>query len=110
MSARGEMMKTMFKERGWPRSQVCAMRLREIAESTKLRFRTILSRSISAGLTHMVTTTLELSAATAQRKGANFQFSAIPAGYPKLATFDFRSTTMRPLFRYGYECAHAGRL
>src|SRR5579859_5414730 len=39
MSARGEMMKTMFKERGWPRSQVCAMRLREIAESTKLRFR-----------------------------------------------------------------------
>ncbi len=85
-------------------------RLSEKTASTRLRFRTILSRSISAGLTHMVRTTLELTATTAQRQGASFQYSAIPVGYPKLAPFDFRAATMRPLFQYGYECAHAGRL
>jgi hypothetical protein len=74
------------------------------------RFGTILSRDISAGLAHIVRTTLELTASTAQRQGASFQYSAIPVGYPKLAPFDFRAATMRPLFQYGYECAHAGRL
>ena len=38
----------------------------------RLRFRTILSRSISAGLTHMTRTTLELTATTAQQQGAQY--------------------------------------
>ena len=85
-------------------------RLSEEPMSTRLRFKTIVSRSISAGLTHMVRTTLELTATTAQVQGASLQYSAIPAGYPNLAPFDFRASTMRSLFQYGYDCAHTGRL
>jgi predicted acylesterase/phospholipase RssA len=76
----------------------------------RLRFRTILSRSISAGLTHMMRTTLELTATTAQLQGASLQYSAIPAAYPNLTSFDFRASTMRSLFQYGHDCAYAGRL
>ena len=85
-------------------------RLSEEPMSTRLRFKTIVSRSISAGLTHMVRTTLELTATTAQLQGASLQYSAIPAAYPNLAPFDFRASTMRSLFQYGYDCAHTGRL
>jgi predicted acylesterase/phospholipase RssA len=85
-------------------------RLSEEPMATRLRFKTIVSRSISAGLTHMVRTTLELTATTAQLQGASLQYSAIPAAYPNLAPFDFRASTMRSLFQYGYDCAHTGRL
>jgi hypothetical protein len=76
----------------------------------RLRFRTILSRSISAGPTHTTRTILELTATTAQQQGASLQYSAIPAAYPNPASFDFRASTMRALFRYGHDCAYAGRL
>ena len=77
---------------------------------TRLRFRAILSRSISAGLTHMLRTTLELTATAAQQQGASLQYSAIPAAYPNPDSLDFRTSTMRSLFRYGHDCAYAGRL
>jgi predicted acylesterase/phospholipase RssA len=85
-------------------------RLSEQPKSVQLRFRTIVSRSISAGLTHMTRTTLELTATTAQQQGASLLYSAIPTAYPNLAPFDFRTSTMRSLYQYGYECAHTGRL
>jgi predicted acylesterase/phospholipase RssA len=85
-------------------------RLSEEPTSVQLRFKTIVSRSISAGLTHMTRTTLELTASTAQLQGASLQYSAIPTAYPNLAPFDFRTSTMRSLYQYGYECAHTGRL
>jgi predicted acylesterase/phospholipase RssA len=78
--------------------------------SVQLRFRSILSRSISVGLTHMMRTTLELTAASAELEGAHFEYSAIPVAYPNLAPFDFRASTMRSLFQYGYDCAQTGRL
>jgi predicted acylesterase/phospholipase RssA len=77
---------------------------------TRLRFRAILSRSISAGLTHILRTTLELTATAAQQQGASLQYSAIPAAYPNPDSLDFRTSTMRSLFRYGHDCAYAGRL
>jgi hypothetical protein len=85
-------------------------RLSEQPTPVRLRFRTIVSRSISAGLTHMTRTTLELTATTAQLQGASLQYSAIPTAYPNLAPFDFRASTMRSLFQFGYGCADAGRL
>ena len=85
-------------------------RLSEQPRSVQLRFRTIVSRSISAGLTHMTRTTLELTATNARLQGASLQYSAIPAAYPNLAPFDFRTSTMRSLYQYGYECAHTGQL
>ena len=85
-------------------------RLSEQPAPLRLRARSILSRSVSAGLNHMLRTTLELTATDAQLKGAQFQFAAIPVGYPQVNSFDFRTPSMRSLFQYGYKCAQAGRL
>ncbi|MGC1522331.1 MAG: patatin-like phospholipase family protein [Steroidobacteraceae bacterium] len=85
-------------------------RLSEQPASIRLRTRSILSRSVSAGLNHMMKTTLELAATDAELEGARFRFAAIPVAYPQLSSFDFRTTTMRSLFQYGYGCAQAGRL
>jgi predicted acylesterase/phospholipase RssA len=85
-------------------------RLSEQAVPIRLRARSILSRSVSAGLNHMLRTNLELTATDAELEGAQFQFAAIPAAYPQLNSFDFRTPTMRSLFQFGYKCARAGRL
>jgi predicted acylesterase/phospholipase RssA len=85
-------------------------RLSEQPAAIRLRARSILSRSVSTGLSHMLRTTLELTATDAELEGAQFQFAAIPVAYPQLNSFDFRTPTMRSLFQYGYQCAQAGRL
>jgi predicted acylesterase/phospholipase RssA len=85
-------------------------RLSEQPASIRLRARSILSRSVSTGLNHMLRTTLELTATDAELEGAQFQFAAIPVAYPNLNSFDFHTPTMRSLFQYGYRCAQAGRL
>jgi predicted acylesterase/phospholipase RssA len=85
-------------------------RLSEQPAPVRLRARSIVSRTVSAGLNHMLRTTLELAATDADLKGAQFQFAAIPVAYPELKSFDFRTSSMRSLFQYGYKCAQAGRL
>jgi predicted acylesterase/phospholipase RssA len=75
-----------------------------------LKARAILSRSVSAGLNHMMRTTLELTATNVELEGARLQYAAIPFGFPPATSFDFRAQTTRPLFHYGYDCALAGRL
>jgi predicted acylesterase/phospholipase RssA len=85
-------------------------RLSEEPASVPLKTRAILSRSVSAGLNHMMRTTLQLTATNAELRGEQLQYSAIPVGYPTTPTFDFRAEKMRPLFGYGYSCAQAGRL
>jgi predicted acylesterase/phospholipase RssA len=85
-------------------------RLSEQPAPIRLRTRPILSRSVSAGLNHMLRTTLELTASDAQLGGAQFKFAAIPVGYPTLNSFDFRTSSMKSLFQYGSRCAQAGRL
>ncbi len=85
-------------------------RLSEQPTTIRLRTRSILSRSVSTGLNHMLRTTLELTATDAELKGAQFRFAAVPVDYPQLNSFDFRTPSMRSLFQYGYKCAQAGRL
>ncbi len=85
-------------------------RLSEEPASIRLRFRTIVSQSISAALTHLMRTSLELTAADARLQGASFRYSAIPSAYPSETSFDFRATTMRALFEFGYACADSSRL
>jgi hypothetical protein len=84
--------------------------LDEAARPTRLTARAILSRSIHAGLKHMLLTTLQLTAATAQLQGATLQYSAVPVAYPRVDAFHFRADTMRPLFDYAFQCAQQGRL
>ena len=85
-------------------------RLSEQPAPIRMRARPIVYRSVSAGLNHMLRTTLELTATDAELEGAQFEFAAIPVAYPHLNSFDFRTPTMRSLFQYGYRCAQAGRL
>ncbi len=102
--------------RGQPPARATAVyvivdgQLSEEPRSVELRFSPILTRSISVGLTHMMRTTLELTATSAERDGARFEYSAIPIAYGYVASFDFRASTMRSLFQYGHDCAKAGRL
>jgi predicted acylesterase/phospholipase RssA len=84
--------------------------LGEAPGATRLTLRAILSRSFHAELNHMLRTTLELTAATAQLQGATFQYAAVPGAYPAVNPFDFRAATLQPLFSYAHECAQAGRL
>jgi hypothetical protein len=84
--------------------------LGEQPRATRLRATTIVSRSVAAGLNRMMRTTLELTAATAERRGITLDYSAIPVSYPYHGAFDFSAATARPLFRYAYDCARTGRL
>jgi predicted acylesterase/phospholipase RssA len=84
--------------------------LGDAPKTTRLTTRAILSRSIHAGMDRMLLTTLELTAATAQLQGATLQYSAMPITHPRGGPFDFRADMMRPLSRYAYGCAQAGRL
>ena len=61
------------------------------------------------GMSHMLLTTLELTAATAQLEGADLRYSSVPAGYPLPNAFDFSARIRRPLFQYAYQCAESGR-
>jgi predicted acylesterase/phospholipase RssA len=84
--------------------------LTEPARTTRWTARAILSRSIGTELNHMMLTTLELTAATAQLQGATLLYTAIPSAYPRADAFDFRTDTRQALFHYAYGCAQAGEL
>ena len=79
------------------------------AQTTRLTARAILTRSIRVGLDHLLLTTLQLTAATAQLEGADLQYSSLPPDYPLPDTFDFSAGIRRPLFHYAYQCAESGR-
>ena len=80
------------------------------AQTTRLTARAILSRSIRVGLDHLLLTSLQLTAATAQLEGADLQYSSLPSDYPLPDAFDFSARIRRPLFHYAYQCAESGRL
>ena len=80
------------------------------AQTTRLTARAILSRSIRVGLDHLLLTTLQLTAATAQLEGADLQYSSLPPDYPLPDAFDFSAGIRGPLFHYAYQCAESGRL
>ena len=84
--------------------------LGDAPQATRLTTGAIVSRSIHAGLNHMLLSNLELMAARAELRGATLQYSAVPATHPRGDDFDFGPDRMRPLFRYAYECAQARRL
>jgi predicted acylesterase/phospholipase RssA len=76
----------------------------------RLTTQAILSSSIHAGLDQMLLTRLELTAATAELEAVPLRYSALPSMYPETDSFDFRASSLRPLFHYAYECARQGRL
>jgi hypothetical protein len=98
---------------GAPRTAVFVIvdgALGDLGQTTRLTARAILTRSIRVGLNHLMLTRMELTAATARLDGADLRYSSLPARYPLPDSFDFRAKIRRPLVRYAYECAQAGRL
>jgi predicted acylesterase/phospholipase RssA len=85
-------------------------RLNEPVRPTRARASAILSRSVSAGLSRMLRTSLKLTAAEADHGDMRVDYSAIPAAYPYRSAFDFSAAAAQPLFKYGYDCARTGRL
>jgi predicted acylesterase/phospholipase RssA len=107
------LLQTAGKVRGTGRTAVFVIvdgSLSGGAQTTRLTARAILSRSIRVGLDHLLMTTLQLTAATAQLEGADLQYSSLPADYPLPDAFDFSARTRGPLFHYAYQCAESGRL
>jgi predicted acylesterase/phospholipase RssA len=84
--------------------------LNEPARATPERATAILSRSVAAGMSRMLRTTLQLTAADADRESAHVDYAAIPLGYPYRSAFDFSAAAARPLFDYASECARTGHL
>jgi predicted acylesterase/phospholipase RssA len=70
----------------------------------------ILSRSVSATLTHLARTNVLLTSEFAQRYDMNFRFSSIPIAYPFRGPLDFEESSVRALFNYGVDCGRQGRL
>jgi predicted acylesterase/phospholipase RssA len=101
------------ESRGAPRPSVYVIvdgPLSEMTGTRRLTAHAILARSIRSGLNQLMLTTLELTEATTELQGAALHYAAVPATYPHVEFFDFRAPTTRPLLRYAYACAQAGRL
>ena len=79
-------------------------------ETTRIRPVPVLSRSLSAALTHSSRKALALTAVIAERHGMPLRFSYIPVTYPYQGSLDFKPSSMRALFEYGVGCAEAGVL
>jgi hypothetical protein len=84
--------------------------LTEPVRDTRRRATSILTRSIIAGLSGMLRTTLELTAVRTEQRGIELDYAAVPASYAYRGTMEFNVAAVRALFQYGYDCASAGRL
>jgi hypothetical protein len=99
--------------RGTPPHSVYVLidtQLTEPPRDTRRRATAILSRSIFSGLSGMLRTTLELTAARTGQRGVELNYAAIPASYPYRGSFEFNAAAVKALFQYGYDCASVGRL
>ena len=81
-----------------------------VPKTTPVKTTAVLRRSFSAALTRMSRTSLELSAAFAQRYDMQFLFVQIPDDYPYQGPLKFQPSATRALFRFGEQCGERGLL
>ena len=84
--------------------------LRHVPHQTHVTVFSILSRSLSAGLSHVTRAKLESTVDALRQRRISLEYAAIPASYPLLGAFDFQARAQRSLFEYAATCAEAGRL
>jgi hypothetical protein len=84
-------------------------RLRDFPHAANANALSIFSRSVSAGLSRMMRTTLEGTVDASRQRGISLEYAAIPASYPLRSAFDFSPDEQRALFQYASGCAEAGR-
>jgi predicted acylesterase/phospholipase RssA len=85
-------------------------RLRDFPHAANANALSIFSRSISAGLSGMMRSTLESNVIASRQRGISLEYAALPAGYPLHGAFDFDPQEQRALFEYAADCATSGRL
>jgi predicted acylesterase/phospholipase RssA len=84
--------------------------LRHIPHRARANIFTIMSRSLSAGLSHVTRATLESTVEAVRQRRISLDYAAIPTSYPLAGAFDFHAATERSLFEYAATCAGTGRL
>jgi hypothetical protein len=84
--------------------------LRHIPRRTHANVISILSRSLSAGLSHVTRAKLESTVDAVRQRRISLDYAAIPTTYPLSGAFDFHAGAQRSLFEYAATCAKTGRL
>jgi predicted acylesterase/phospholipase RssA len=84
--------------------------LRHVPHPTHVNVFSILSRSLSAGLSHVTRAKLESTVDAVRQRRISLDYAAIPTSYPLPGAFDFHARAQRSLFEYAATCAEAGRL
>ena len=84
--------------------------LRSLPRPTHANALSVFSRSLSAGLSHITRTQLEVTMNAVRQRGGSIDYAAIPASYPLRGAFDFAAEAQRSLFEYAASCAAADRL
>lgn len=84
--------------------------LRHIPRQTHANVFSILSRSLSAGLSQVTRAKLESTVDALRQHRIALDYAAIPSSYPLAGTFDFHARAQRSLFEYAATCAETGRL
>jgi len=84
--------------------------LRNVPRRTHANAFSIVSRSLSAGLSHMTRTRLESTVEAVRQRGISLEYAAIPASYPLNGAFDFGPEAQRSLFAFAATCAADDRL
>jgi hypothetical protein len=79
-----------------------------VPHTTPVKTTAILRRSFAAALTRMSRTSLELSAAFAQRYGIQLLFTEIPDDYPYRGPLKLQESATRALFKFAEQCAERG--
>lgn len=81
-----------------------------VPKTTPIKTTAVLKHSFTAALRRMSRTSLELSAAFAQRYNMQFLFVQIPDDYPYQGPLKFQQSATQALFKYGERCGERGLL
>jgi hypothetical protein len=85
-------------------------RLRDFPYAAHANAYSIFRRSVSAGLSNLMRSTLEWTVDASRLRGISVEYAAIPPSYPLHGAFDFDPDQQRALFEYAASCAQQGRL
>ena len=84
--------------------------LRHTSRRSRANVFSILSRSLSAGLSQVTRAKLESTVDALRAHDISIDYAAIPTSYPLTGAFDFHAGAQRSLFEYAATCAETGRL
>jgi len=84
--------------------------LRHTPRRSRANIFSILSRSVSAGLSQVTRAKLASTIEALREHDISLDYAAIPTSYPLTGAFDFHAGAQRSLFEFAATCAETGRL